>query len=105
MQVECASRGQFQNRIAEQMTVIERENNVGSELTDTLGPDGVVDVIRGVDRDPRISGQARNGAKKCVFSWVIRMCKNGGNVITGVEHGLYAQTPHIVIREDNGFHC
>lgn len=39
-----------------------------------------------------------------VFARVIRMGKNSGDVITGIQQRLNTCTTHIVISEDYGFH-
>ena len=42
--------------------------------------------------------------KKMIFARVIRMGKNSGDVITGIQQRLNTCTTHIVISEDYGFH-
>ncbi|MNL79645.1 hypothetical protein D3C87_2062960 [compost metagenome] len=50
MEVETAKRRQRQQLVAQQITVIEGENNVRLHLANAFDPQRVVNVLRRIDR-------------------------------------------------------
>ena len=104
MQVKSPLRRNIQNVIAQQVAIIEREQHVRFYLADTFDPQRMIHIFRRPYRDALLSGDTRHGAKEMVFARVIRMGKNSGDVITGVQQRLNTCTTHIVISEDYGFH-
>ncbi|MNG05685.1 hypothetical protein D3C84_888900 [compost metagenome] len=103
VQVERALSGRGQQRLAEQVAVIKREQVIGVELGDAFDPQRMIDVFRRVHRDPLTGAQLRNRAVEGVFLRIIGMGEHGGNLVTAGEQGFDAGTANIVIGEDNSF--
>ena len=104
MQVKSPLRRDIQNVLAQQIAVIEREQHVRFYLAETFDPQRMIHIFRRPYRNTLFRGNARHRAKEMVFARVIRMGKNGGDVITGIQQRLNTCTTHIVISEDYGFH-
>ena len=103
MQVEGAFAGGGQQRLAQQVAVVEGKNVLRVQLGDALDPQWVVGVFRGVYRDAVARAELGDGAVEVVFLGVIGMGEHGSNFVTRTEQGFNACTANIVVSEDNSF--
>ena len=103
MQVERAFAGGGQQRFAQQVAVVEREDVLRVQLGNTFDPQRVVGVFRSMYRDAIAGAELGDGTVEVVFLGVIGMGEHGGNVVTGAEQRFNACAANIVVGEYNSF--
>ena len=103
MQVERALARGGQQRLAQQVAVVEREDEVRVQLGHTLDPQRVVGVFRRVHRDAVAGAQLGDRAVEGVFLGVIGMGEHGSNLVARSEQGFDACTANVVVSKNNSF--
>ena len=104
MQVECAFRGQLEDLVAQQIAVVERENDFWRHRTNAVNPQRVVNILRGIDSNSLFSRQTGNGTEEIIFTGVIRVSEDRLDVVSGVQQCLNTGATHVVIGKYNSFH-
>jgi hypothetical protein len=82
VEVQTSGRRDIQYGVRDKITVVKRENNVRRNLPDLFHPQGVIDILRGIDRDLPRGGKFGNGFKPDIFVRIVFMRKNRGNLET-----------------------
>ncbi|MPN51080.1 hypothetical protein SDC9_198721 [bioreactor metagenome] len=87
------------------MAIVEREDNIRCQLANALNPQGMINLVRGVNRNTGAGREAGNRSKKRFFTRIVGVRKNGSDFITCIQQGLDTLTSHIVIGKYDGFHA
>ncbi len=104
MQVIGAQDRDIQQLLAEHVPVVEGEEEIGLQGTNTFYPEGMVDLFRGKDRQILLGTPLGDRTEEALLTRIILMGEDGGDIKTGGLQGAQTGTANVVIGKDNHFH-
>jgi hypothetical protein len=104
VEIETSCRWNVEDRLAQKVPVVEREEDVRRQASDPLDPERMVDIVRRVDWNVSGCSQFGDRVEPPVFLRVVVMGKHGGDLEPVAKKGFDAHAADLVIGQNNRSH-